>query len=69
MVGKSLLRQKIGIPMGTYPAPFWANLFLYMYENEHMSELISNDKAKAPHFCATNVYSMFTYTSIPLNYN
>ena len=35
------------------PAPFWANLFLYTYENEYMSELISNDKVKARHFHAT----------------
>ena len=29
MVGNSLLRQKIGMPMGVDPAPSWANLFLY----------------------------------------
>ena len=34
MVGISLLKQKIGIPMETNSAPFWANLFLYTYENE-----------------------------------
>ena len=39
--------------MGIDPAPFWANLFLYTYENEYMSELISNDKVKARHFHAT----------------
>ena len=53
MVGNSLLRQKIGIPMGIDPAPFWANLFLYTYENEYLPELISNDKVKACHFHAT----------------
>ena len=40
MVGNSLLRQKISIPMGIDPAPFWANLFLCTFENEHMSELM-----------------------------
>ena len=40
MVGNSLLRQKIGIPMGTDPAPF-------------SSELVSNSKVKACHFHAT----------------
>lgn len=30
--GKSLFKQKIGIPMGTDCAPFLANLFLYSYE-------------------------------------
>ena len=58
MVGNSLLRQKIGIPMGIDPAPFWANFFLYTYENEYISELISNDKVKARHFHATNVLLM-----------
>ena len=53
MVGNLLLRQKIGIPMGIEPASFWANLFLYTYENEYTSELISNDKVKARHFQAT----------------
>ena len=40
MVGNSLLRQKVGISVGIDPAPFWANLFLYTYEIEYMSELI-----------------------------
>ena len=82
MVGNSLLRQKIGIPMGIIPPSFWANLFLYTYEKEHMSELISNDKEKARHFHATKrfiddlgtlndggVSMMFKKTSIPLIYN
>ena len=38
MVGNSLLRQKIGIPLGIEPAPFLANIFLYTYENEYMSD-------------------------------
>ena len=53
MIGNSLLRQKIGIPVGIDPAPFWANLFLYTYEYEYMPKLISNDKVKACHFHAT----------------
>ena len=53
MVGNSLLRQKIGIPIGIDPAPFWENVFLYTYENEYMYKLISNDKVKACHFHAT----------------
>ena len=28
-VGNIVMRQKIGIPMGIDPAPFWANLYLY----------------------------------------
>ena len=38
--------------MGIDPDPFWANLFLYTYENEYMSEVISNDRVKARHFRA-----------------
>ena len=56
MVGISLLTQKIGIPVGIEPAPFWANIFLHTYENEHMSELVSNDKVKAPHLHATKPF-------------
>ena len=52
MFGNSLLRQKIGIPMGIEPASIRTNLFLYTYENEYTSELISNDKVKARHFQA-----------------
>ena len=40
MVGNLLLRQKVDIPMGIDAALFWANFFLYTYENENMSELI-----------------------------
>ena len=32
--GDKVLRQVIGIPMGSDPAPFMANLFLYFYENK-----------------------------------
>ena len=53
MVGNSLLRQKIGIPMGIDPALFWANLFVYTYGKKYMLELISNDKVKSHHFHAT----------------
>ena len=40
MVENSLLTRKIDIPMGIDPALFWANLYLYTYENEYMSEPI-----------------------------
>ena len=32
--GGQLLRQMVGIPMGTSCAPLLADLFLYFYENE-----------------------------------
>ena len=52
-IGNATLRQAIGIPMGIDPAPFWANLFLYFYEEKHISDLISSDKVKARHFHST----------------
>ena len=52
-VGNTVLRQAIGIPMGIDPAPFWANLFLYAYETNYMSDLISLNKVKARHFHST----------------
>jgi len=52
-VGNSVLRQAIGIPMGIDPAPFWANLFLYQFEQRYITELISSDKVKARHFHTT----------------
>ena len=53
-VGNTVLRQAIGIPMGIDPAPFWANLFLYAYEVNYMSDLIASDKVKARRFHSTN---------------
>ena len=44
--GKLLFRQCIGIPMGIYPATFWANLYLYHYENLFMMKLIRTDLYK-----------------------
>ena len=38
-VGNKVFRQIIGIPMGSDPAPFIANLFLYIYENRFMTNL------------------------------
>ncbi len=52
-VGNTVLRQAIGIPMGIDPAPFWANLFLYAYESNFISNLITADKVKARHFHST----------------
>ena len=31
------MQQTIGIPMGIDPVPFWANLFLYTYEQDYMN--------------------------------
>ena len=53
-VGNLVMRQAIGIPMGIDPAPFWANLFLYSYEEDYVSSLIRNDrKGEARRFHST----------------
>ena len=45
-----LFRQAIGIPMGSDPAPFMANLFLFYYENKFMKNLKVSNIAKARRF-------------------
>jgi hypothetical protein len=40
----------IGIPMGIDPAPFWANLYLYYYENEYIKALIKSNPGNARKF-------------------
>jgi hypothetical protein len=52
-VGNLVFQQSIGIPMGIDPAPFWANLFLYTYEEQYISNTIPLDPAKARHFHST----------------
>ena len=42
-----ILRQSIGIPMGIDPAPFWANLYLYFYEEKHVTTLMKTDPFRA----------------------
>ena len=42
-----VLKQDIRIPIGTDPVPFWANLFLYFFESEHVQNLISKNSTRA----------------------
>ena len=51
--GNKIFRQIIGIPMGSDPAPFMANLFLYHYENIWMKRLKKDDLQKARRFSRT----------------
>ena len=44
--------------MGSDPAPFWANLFLYLCE-AYRSSLISSDKIKARYFHSTKRFIIF----------
>ncbi len=50
IVGNLTIRQSIGIPMGIDPAPFWANLYLYFYEHEFITNLMKTDKTRARKF-------------------
>ena len=46
-IGDKVFRQKIGIPIGSDPAPFFANLFLYVYESKFVSNLLKSDPERA----------------------
>ena len=46
-VGTKIVRQIIGIPMGSDPAPFFANLFLYYYENQWVDKIKKVDINRA----------------------
>ena len=46
-IGNKIFRQVIGIPIGSDPAPFFANLFLYYYESEWVKSLKKTDLIKA----------------------
>ena len=50
-VGPKILCQIIGIPMGSDPAPFFANLFLCYYESRWMNELKKKDLIRARNLC------------------
>jgi hypothetical protein len=49
-VGNSIFRQKIGIPMGSDPAPFFANLFLHSYESKWIKSISRNNLQLARSF-------------------
>jgi hypothetical protein len=49
-VGKSIFKQVIGIPMGSDPAPFMANLFLYYYESKFLKTYKMKNMANARKF-------------------
>ena len=38
-VGNTTLIQRIGIPMGIDPAPYWANLYLHRLELKYIENL------------------------------
>ena len=46
-IGKTIFRQKVGIPIGSDPAPFFANMFLFYYESEWIKKMSRIDFARA----------------------
>ena len=50
-VGPKIFCQIIGIPIGSDPAPFFVDLFLYFYESKWINELKKNDLIKARKLC------------------
>ena len=46
-VGNRIVRQTIGIPMGTDCAPLLANLFLFHYEYKFMKEKLKQNNQAA----------------------
>ena len=57
LVGNIMLKQCIGIPMAIDPVKVWANLFLDLYENQIMTEFVSNNEAKARYFQYTKRFT------------
>ena len=55
-VGSKIFRQIIGIPMGSDPSPFMANLFLFYYESKFLKELTKTDNRKARLFSSVFRY-------------
>ena len=49
-----MLKQYIGIPMGIDPSPFWANLFLYLFDSKNVQNLISKKSTRAYKYHATS---------------
>ena len=49
-LGSKTFRQIIGIPMGSDPAPFFANLFLYYYESKWLRKIQKSDLSRARKF-------------------
>ena len=52
-IGNKLIIQKVGIPMGIDPAPFWANLYLHRHEYDFILDIKSSNiiRAKKFHGC------------------
>ena len=51
--GEKLFRQIVGIPMGSDPAPFMANLFLYYFESNWINNLKKESLQRARRFLHT----------------
>ena len=63
--GGQLLRQMVGIPVGTNFAPLLADLFLYSYENDFLDKLIKEGKRKL----ARELNLSYRYTDDLISFN
>ena len=52
-IGSLLFRQSIGMPMGSDPAPFFANLFLFFFEVQWIKLIKKSDYGRARRFLST----------------
>ena len=48
--GNKMFRQIVGIPMGSDPAPYFANLFLYCYESRWLNRMKKENNVLARKF-------------------
>ena len=48
--GNKLFRQVVGIPMGSDPAPYFANLFLYHHESRWLNKMKKENNILARKF-------------------
>ena len=53
IVGNVLLLQTVGILMGTDPAPFWSNLYLYNYISKYTANLTRTNNLIGRQFHST----------------
>ena len=60
-MGNMLFIQKIGMPMGIDPAPFWANIFLYTSESNYITDLTKNNSTKSNKIQAKKFHATSRY--------
>ena len=67
-VGKKIFSQIIGIPIGSEPAPFFDNMFLYCYESREIKHLQKNDNWQFQIYVIFSALLMILMQSMMLEY-